>query len=352
MIRDTKLIKRLSNWYFSKKLLPYWAVMLMDALIVFASAIFAYWAINRTLITFENRFAVLGTSLMYAVLSWVGAKVFKTYLGVLRYSSTIDLIKLAYANLTTLILALVCSLVFKWAGVDMLCALSITGTIVTMLVSTLLMWALRLIVKVLYEAVSVDTKAMRVLVFGTFAGGIGLAKYIRSQSPLKFELAGFISHEGRFKDMKLLGVKCYTLDDDIAQIIKKNGIQAVLVSPLRIDDFRHNQKFQDVLIGAGVRILMAQEVKEASIQSVELSEEEMHLKEVSVEDLLPRQEIKVDMKAVGEFLQGKCVLITGAAGSIGMEIVRQVAAFKPAKMILIDQAETPQHAIDDGKRFS
>jgi FlaA1/EpsC-like NDP-sugar epimerase len=122
----------------------------------------------------------------------------------------------------------------------------------------------------------------------------------------------------------------------------------VLVSPLRVNEFRENQAVQDVLIGAGCKIYMSQQAKEASVKNGVLSDEEvenMQLKEVSVEDLLPRQEIRVDLKSVGEMLHGKRVLITGSAGSIGAEIVRQVAAFGPSKMMLIDQAESPQHDI-------
>ena len=345
MIRESKILKRLSTWYFSKKVLPYWAILLMDAVIVFASVIFTYWVTNRTQITFVNRYSVLCTALMYSLLSWVGAKSFKTYSGVLRYSSTIDLIKLAYANFLTLVLALGCSFAFRWGGIDLLCALSPMETLVAILISTLLMWGLRLVVKTLYEVVSVDTKAMRVLIYGALAGGVGLAKYIRTQSPAKFELAGFISTENQFKNMKLMGVKVYSLDDDIIEVVKKKKIDAILVSPLRLDDFRENQKIQDELINAGCKIFMAQEAAEARVQNGELSVDTMQLKEVSVEDLLPRQEIKVDLKAVGEMLQGRRVLITGAAGSIGLEIVRQVAQFKPAAMMLIDQAETPQHDV-------
>ena len=146
----------------------------------------------------------------------------------------------------------------------------------------------------------------------------------------------------------MLGVPVYTLDEDLAEIVKKEAIQAVLVSPLRVNEFRENQKVQDILIGAGCKIYMSQAAKEASIKNGVLSDEDvenMQLKEVSVEDLLPRQEIRVDLKSVEELLRGKRVLITGSAGSIGSEIVRQVAAFKPARLMLIDQAETPQHDI-------
>jgi FlaA1/EpsC-like NDP-sugar epimerase len=346
MLRESKLIKSISHWYFGKKVLPYWVILLMDTLIVFTSAVFTYWVTNRTLIAFENRFAMLYTALLFAALSWVGAKVFKTYSGVLRYSSSIDLAKLAYANLTTLVLAVASYYLFCWTGVEWLCAIKPLEAIVAFTISTALMWASRLVVRILYDSSKDDTPAMRVLIYGALTGGVGLAQFIRTQNPKQFELAGFISHEPRIKSMKLLGVPVYTLDDDIAEVLRTEKIQAVLVSPHRINNFRQNQELQDTLINAGCKIFMAHEAKEASVQDGQLTDEQLQLHEVSVEDLLPRQEIKVDLKLVGDLLAGKRVLITGAAGSIGSEMVRQVATFKPAKMMLIDQAETPQHDIE------
>ena len=346
MIRESKLIKSISKWYFGKNVLPYWVILLMDTGIVFVSAFFTYWVTNRTLITVENKPSVLLTSLLFALLSWVGAKVFKTYSGVLRYSSSIDLAKLAYANLTTLVLAIASYYLFRWTGVEWLCAIKPLEAIVVFTISTALMWALRLVVRILYDSSKDDTPAMRVLIYGALTGGVGLAQFIRTQNPKQFELAGFISHEPRIKSMKLLGVPVYTLDDDIAELLRSEKIQAVLVSPHRINNFRQNQELQDTLINAGCKIFMAHEAKEASVQDGQLTDEQLQLHKVSVEDLLPRQEIKVDLKSVGDLLAGKRVLITGAAGSIGSEMVRQVATFKPAKMMLIDQAETPQHDIE------
>ena len=346
MIRKSKMIKSISKWYFGKNVLPYWVILLMDTMFVFVSAFFTYWVTNRTLITIENKSSVLLTSLLFALFSWVGAKAFKTYAGVLRYASSIDLAKLAYANLTTLVLAVASYYLFRWTGVEWLCAIKPLEAIVVFLISTALMWALRLVVRILYDSSKDDTPVMRVLIYGALTGGVGLAQYIRTQSPKQFELAGFISHEPRIKDMKLLGVKIYTLEDDIAEVIRKEKIQAVLVSPHRINNFRQNQELQDILINAGCKIFMAHEIQESSVQNGELTDEQLQLHEVSVEDLLPRQEIKVDLKSVGDLLAGKRVLITGAAGSIGSEMVRQVAMFKPAKMMLIDQAETPQHDIE------
>ena len=348
MIRNFKPVKRLSHWYFRKNILPYWVILLMDTAIVFVSALFTYWVVNRTLITFENRYALLYTALMYALLSWVGARIFKTYSGVLRYSSTVDMAKLAYANLTTFLLATICTLIFENTGVEQLCALSYLDTLVVFLISTLLMWALRIIVKVLYDSITTETPAMRVLIYGALSGGVALAKGIRSQKPVRYELAGFISHQTKIQDKLLLGVPVYTVNDDLESIVEKERIGAVLISPLRVDRFRQDQKMQDILINAGCKILMPHEASEVTIIDGELQpdvSEQVQLKEVSVEDLLPRSEIRVDLKAVGELLEGKRVLITGAAGSIGMEIVRQVAKFKPESMMLIDQAETPQHDV-------
>ena len=345
MIREANLIKRVAHWYFGKNVLPYWVILLMDMTIVFASAVFTYWISKRTMVTIDNRWAVVCTAGLYALLSLVGAKMFRTYAGVLRYSNTMDLVKLSYANGVSLALILVCSLILRWTGVACLSALSPLETVVTFVISTSMMWTSRLAVKVLYSASKAEVSATRVLIYGALTGGVGMAKYIRSQSPVRFELAGFISHEHRIKGMKLLDVNVYSLEDDIAEVIRKENIKAVLVSPARANDFRKNQKIQDVIIGEGCKIYMAQEATEASILNGELAEKTIQLHEVSVEDLLPRQEIKVDLKAVEELLSGMRVLVTGAAGSIGSEIVRQVAAFKPAKMILIDQAETPQHDI-------
>lgn len=298
---------------------------------------------------YDNRFAVFYTALLYSGLSWVGARVFKTYAGVVRYSSFVDLLKVAYANSITLVLALVCSIIFRRTGVVALSALTPLETASAIAIATLLMWALRIIVKILFDASSAKNESARAIIYGALTGGIGVAKNIRAQNPRQFELCGFITHDRRMRDMRLMGVPVYTLEDDIASIIEKENIQAVLVSPLRVEEFRKNQKLQDIFIGAGCKIFMAQEAKEASVKNGELSDEEvenMQLHEVSVEDLLPRQEIKVDMDSVGELLTGHRVLITGSAGSIGMEMVKQVAEFKPSKLMLIDQAETPQHDVE------
>jgi len=347
MQKPIDLLRKLSAEYFSKRVLPYWVIILLDMLSVFGSAVFIYWVTYRSQITFEHHQAVFFTALAYALLSMFGARYFRTYSGVLRFSSFIDLMKVTYSNLIGLGLSLIVSTIARWRGVEWLGALNWLETIVTFLLATLLMWGLRILVKTLYDISNNNSRAMRVLIYGALNGGIGLAKSIRAETPPKFELVGFITREKRIKHMKLMGVRVYTEgEDDLAYVIRKEHVQGVLVSPFVSEDFREDQPIQDILINAGCRIFMVHEAEEASVENGEIKQAEasaVQLKEVSVEDLLPRSEIRVDLKSVEEQLTGKKVMITGSAGSIGAEIVRQVAQFKPAKMMLIDQAETPQH---------
>lgn len=345
----TNRIGKILSWYFSKKSLPYWCLILVDGIIVLFSCLLIYWVLNRTGNMFTHRFEVIYTSLLYVAISVIGSRCFKTYLGVVRYSSFVDLLKVSYGNLLSLFIALIVSFICEYCQITAFCGLNRTEIVFAFILATLLMWAERIIVKTLYDSVREGSQPLpRVLIYGAMTGGIGLAKNIRSQNPAKYRLCGFISHDNRAKNMMLLGEKVYNVNDDIASIIASENIEAVLVSPLRLDDFRNNQRIQDILISAGIKIFFAQQVKEAIVKDGALSEDDyadMQLKEVQVEDLLPRQEIKVDMDSVGAMLTGKKVLITGSAGSIGSEMVRQIAIYKPAKMMLIDQAETPQHDI-------
>ncbi len=341
-------LKRLLSWYFSKSSLPYWCLLLNDCLMVFLSTIAAYWAFEKTSFLFEHRVDVVYTALVYAFISLIGAKIFHTYSGVVRYSSFVDLLNVGYASIVSIVLAVVLSEILQRYGVTEIAALTQTETVVAFFIATLAMWAVRVVVKSLYDVAFNDKRTLRVLIYGALSGGVGLAKNIRTQRPRKFTLCGFISHDKRAKHMQLMGQNVYNVDDDLAAIVKAKHIEGILVSPLRVSEFRNNQEVQNILIEAGCKIFMARGAEEAKVEEGKLSDEEiegMQLKEVSVEDLLPRAEIDIDMKSVGELLADKTILITGSAGSIGSEMVRQIAQYGPKKMILIDQAETPQHDI-------
>ena len=341
-------VRGILHWYFSKNALPYWCVLIADSVIVFLAGVLTYWIFRRTGVLIEHRFEITYTLLMYVLFSLIGAKVFSTYSGIVRFSSFVDLLNVAYANGLTFAIALISSWIFEYLDIDELSAFTQSQILTMFVVSTAAMWGVRVLIKALYDVSLPANRCMRVLIYGALSGGVGLAKNINSQRPRRFRLEGFISHDKRADHMLLMGKRVYNIDSNLTAVIAEKRIEAVLVSPLRVEEFRNNQEIQNILIGAGCKIFMAQGVREASTKDNQLTEQDvmgMQLHEVSVEDLLPRQEIHVDMESVGAQLTGKRVLITGSAGSIGSEIVRQIAVYRPQKMILIDQAETPQHDI-------
>ena len=341
-------IKKLIEWYFSKNSLPYWCILLCDIFIIFLSSIFTYWVFRTTQLLLDNHLAVFCTALFYGAIGLIGARIFHTYMGIMRYSSFVDLVNVAYANMLSMVIAIVLSEVLQYSGHATIAALTQTQTVVAFIFAAFGMGAVRVLAKTLYDIAFTDRRAKNVLIYGALSGGVGLAKNIKTQRPRKFRLCGFISHDNRAKHIMLMGKKVYNVNDNLLAIIRKDHIEAILVSPLRIEEFRLNQKLQDELINAGCTIFMAHSAQEATIKNGQLTDEDiqgMQIKEVSVEDLLPRDEIEIDMQSVGNLLHDTTILITGSAGSIGSEMVRQIAAYQPKKMILIDQAETPQHDI-------
>ena len=344
-----RLFDKILNWYFTKNSLPYWSILLIDCLIIVFSAMSIYWLFHQADLLAENFPKVLLTSCIFVLLSFPGFRIFHTYSGFMRFSSFVDLMRVTYCNLVSLVLVLICmwgveQLPVKWLNWFM--PFTTKQIALIFIISTLLMWALRIFVKTLYDQALSNTKAERALIYGALSGGVGLAKNINTVRPRRFVLKGFISHSDKLKHHTLMGEPVFNTDEDIAKIIKERDIRAVLVAPSRVDDFRSNQALQDIIIGAGAKIYMTTIAKEMNTEDVNsMQDADMHIHEVSVEELLPRDEIRVDMKSLGEMLTGTTVFITGAAGSIGSEIVRQVAAYKPAHMILIDQAETPMHDV-------
>ena len=337
---------KILNWYFTKNSLPYWSILLIDCAIIICSSFLTYLVFHDAPTLYENTSRVFNTAFGYVVLSIPGFRIFHTYSGFMRYSSFVDLMRVVYGNLVSLGLVLLVHFTLYLFPHDYFAYFNTTSIFLTFTIATLLMWALRIFVKTLYDVAFSNTRAMRVLIYGAMSGGVGLAKNIMGQRPRRFVVKGFITHHKNTKHQQIMGERVYSACEDLGQIIKDNDIEGVLVAPYRTKDFRCNQELQDIILGAGAKIFMAENAKEITPGNEEHEEEDynnLQLREVNVEELLPRDEIRVDLKSVEELLKGQRVLITGSAGSIGSEIVRQVAQFKPSAMMLIDQAETPEH---------
>lgn len=333
-----KFFNRLSNWYFSKKSLPYWCIFWIDCAVTFVSYLFIYQQINSG----AKTLSILGQlSMLFAIFTLfhaIGFRIFHTYDGILRYSSFIDLQRVFYAVTFGAVLSAITKDMLLsthfFPGVE----IEYRNIVLGALISTLVLWAIRVIAKTIFDVSLSDYNIKHAFIYGVKEGGIGLDKQIKNSKPMKFKLMGFISDDTKIKHHHLMGIKVYAPDLNTIRKMRNNNISTLLISPGAINVFRANKDFQDALLAEGIHIYMP------TTQEWNRNEQQQ-LKEVSIEDLLPRDEISIDMESVGSMLHGKRILITGSAGSIGSEIVRQIAKYSPAELILIDSAETPQHDI-------
>ena len=341
-----KPVNRLLSWYFSKNALPYWGILVLDFLLMIFAGVLTYWLFIFRRTSSIDELMLLRTIVMYALPTFIGARMFHTYSGIVRYSSFVDLTRVFYANAVSLVIAYLMHYLVLYYPDNLFYHLAFRHILLMYVIATLLMWGMRVLVKTLYEITAIDARALRVLVYGAMESGVGLAKSIRMQSPARFNVRGFIAVDSNFSHNRVMGLRVFSPTDDIEQVINRLRIDAVLVAPMRIDDFRNATKLQDRILNAGIKIFLSQNAQEIDVKNHSLKDHptpSYHVKDVSVEDLLPRDEIRIDMKSVGELLSGRRILITGSAGSIGSEMVRQIAIYKPAAMMLIDQAETPEH---------
>lgn len=294
-------IRKIVESYFSKRTFPYWCVLLLDSAILFLSGVFVYWCFNRGTALQLNFWPLTHLMLLCVGVHFIFFAIFRTYSEIIRYSSFNDLIRVAQAMGCSALAVIAVHFFTNSCPSRVFAHVQVRQILIAEAIATGLMWLLRVSIKWVYDTYFRTEAAKNVFIYGIRDGGIGLAKAIR-----------------------------------------REGIAAVLVATGRIDRFRNDTALQDYILQSGARIFSANNVVDTEHDAIKGAPT---LKEVSIEDLLPRDEICVDLESVAESLRGKRVLITGSAGSIGSEIVRQVASFAPSKMMLIDSAETPQHDI-------
>jgi len=330
---------KLINWYFNKKSLPYWCVFLFDCAIVFFSFLLVYQQTYGGAKTLSVLWQLCSMCAIYAIFYAVGFKMFHTYDGILRYSSFVDLQRVGFASFI--------GCVFSYLGhffllqFDYFQKVYIGGREIALasIICVLLLWAVRVLVKTVYD-VSIDTfNARPAIIFGVDECGMGLAKLVRNDKSLRMRLFGFMSNGNKVRHKVLMGLHVYSYDD-VERLIHQKKMECLLVSQSSVGVFRNDKTLQDLLIANGVHIFVPRTNEEWNPAAPDAT-----LKEVSIEDLLPRDEISIDLKSVADTLHGKCILVTGSAGSIGSEIVKQLCQFNPRELVLIDSAETPQHDI-------
>lgn len=333
-----KSLRKFAGWYFSKDALPYWSILILDSLFVILAGIIAYAVNHDSENMTEAIIPILGTLCIFLICFFIGFRIFHTYVGVFRYASFADLGRVTLAIIVGMILVSV----VQWAlaPYDLLVQFATSDLVMFGLFSVGFLWTVRIWVKTLYQNFLQSSARTRVFVFGTKTGRKILDRYLGNPESAAYKIVGFVSEDEEPHTEQLLGVKIYPFDYSLIDTMRGLNVNSLVVAPQDMETFRCHPEFVDTLIDSGIRILVMQEAREWDGKSeINLSD----LKPIDVEDLLPRERIYVDMDASAQLLAGHTVMITGSAGSIGSEMVRQIAQYKPSSMILIDQAETPMH---------
>lgn len=343
-INMKELLRKISNWYFSRKALPYWCILVMDCMAVYVSGLFVYYLQHGGLELAQYFWQVtfgLGLCLIVYIISFFA---FHTYNGVMRYSSFVDLHRVAYSTALASVGTCLLHQVQVYAKLaPYLLIPRFDSVIMLFIVATMLMWCLRVLVKSLHDTYRGDANIQKVFIYGCMQGGIALAKSLKNENLQRYRLCGFISTDRSLNGTWLLGEQVHFDEDKVVATMKRYQVAVLLVSSLQTNHFITRTTLIDALVAANIKIMMMPRGVEEWDGKSELTHQQLH--EVEIEDLLPREKIEVDMDAIGEMLHDKRILITGAAGSIGSEMARQVAKFQPADLILVDQAETPMHDV-------
>ena len=337
-----KILSRIVNWYFSRNALPYWCILLIDYTIIIFSGLIAFYFLRGGDAVAHNFWNVLRELLLLLIPYTIAFRIFHTYSGIFRYSSFVDLARLLCAMAVGTVIAYGGSLLIPEDRESLFFSYP-SLLIISLLIASMFMCTLRVIVKTMYDLFRRDGRTKRIFIYGVQNGGISLAKSIRNETPNRYNIKGFVSSTPDMRGKWLLGLPVWTEEDDLIGIMQRQHVSILMVSPLQTVHFREQEALINELIAANIKIMMMPFTAEEWDGKSELRYSQLH--EVDIEDLLPRDKIEVDMLAIGRQLNANRVLITGAAGSIGSEMVRQVARFEPREMILIDQAETPMHDI-------
>ncbi len=325
--------------YLSAKVLPIWTILLIDVLIIVVSSLLAYALRYDFRSIFLESSTIDKTIVWTVIVNLVFFRVFRTYSNVLRFSSFIDIMRI-FVSLTVSYALLMISSVLLDSYLDIRLA-PVSVLFMAYIISFAIMACSRIVVKMFYELLNFDgSHSANVFIYGAKEAGVNIAKALRVNLRNHYRLRGFIADEPELINKVMMGVKVFPNDESLIDVLNDRDVHTIIISPAKMEELKKSD-MADRLLAHNIKLMTAPPLSEWSGQTLNRTQ----LKEIQIEDLLQRDPIEIDIHKVASHLEGKCVMITGAAGSIGSEIMRQVASFNPYKLILVDQAETPLHDI-------
>ncbi|WP_299093902.1 nucleoside-diphosphate sugar epimerase/dehydratase [uncultured Bacteroides sp.] len=325
--------------YLSAKVLPIWTILLIDVLIIVVSSLLAYALRYDFRSIFLESSTIDKTVVWTVIVNLVFFRVFRTYSNVLRFSSFIDIMRI-FVSLTVSYALLMISSVLLDSYLNIRLA-PVSVLFMAYIISFAIMACSRIVVKMFYELLNFDgSHSANVFIYGAKEAGVNIAKALRVNLRNHYRLRGFIADEPELINKVMMGVKVFPNDESLIDVLNDRDVHTIIISPAKMEELKKSD-MADRLLAHNIKLMTAPPLSEWSGQTLNRTQ----LKEIQIEDLLQRDPIEIDIHKVASHLEGKRVMITGAAGSIGSEIMRQVASFNPYKLILVDQAETPLHDI-------
>lgn len=324
--------------YLSAKVLPIWTILLIDVFIIVISSMLAYALRYDFRSIFFESSTIDKTILWTVAVNLIFFRVFRTYSNVLRFSSFVDIMRI-FVSLTVSYALLMITSVLTESYLEFNLA-PVSVLFMSYIISFAMMACSRVVVKTFFEALNFDTHSANVFIYGAKEAGVNIAKALRVNLRNHYRLRGFIADEPELINKVMMGVKVFPNDDTLIDVLNDRDVQTIIISPAKMEELKKSD-MADRLLVHNIKLMTAPPLSEWNGQALSRTQ----LKEIQIEDLLQRNPIEIDIHKVASHLEGKRVMITGAAGSIGSEIMRQVASFNPYKLILVDQAETPLHDI-------
>lgn len=354
-MKDISKSDMFSHW-INIGYLPRWGVLLLDLLIVLIAFVVSYM-IGSQILTYDlaARMPIWGQAIFVLVLQGVFFWAFHTYSGILRYSTFVDTLKVTAAVVANGLFLFLANLIVKYVTNYINPPFFTTVLVIYVFVAITLLFGWRVIIKTVFEYISHRSKGVdKVLIYGTKSAGLSIAKMLQSNLESQYRPVGFIADKYDDIQHDLLGLTVYPLNEQLMYTLKKHHIRHIIVSPLKMKQINPLVDLKP-FIDNNIRILTTPYFTDFSVEenNDNINTIVGRIESIKVEDLLERPVIEMDTENVETILEGQTVMVTGAAGSIGSEIVRQVAAFKPQTIVLFEMAESPLHdlTVDLRKEF-
>ena len=325
-----------------QRYLPRWIVVLIDTAIAVLSFYLAYLILMGTPIKFHTVLSIFQQGIILVFVNLIFFFLFKTYSGIIRHSTFTDITKLAFSSLLTFLTVIIFNTSYEIIEGNKI--FLNTSLILYMLLSFSIMLLFRIGVKEVYQYLrnlSSGLTKKKVAIIGVDDDTISLGKAITTESKLPFKLIGFLTQNVDSKRYKILGKPVFPIKNSFSETVGELHLDGVLIVSESFSRTEKNKIVEDCL-DLGIEVFNVPSMEKWN-KKEDITNQ---IKPIEIEDLLEREEIKIDDKLIKKDISGKTVMVTGGAGSIGSEIVRQLAEFSPELIVILDQAESALHDLE------